>query len=180
MNNLHTNAASDELEVTTLASKNTADAIDARLLQALTADPRAATIALADRTGVSRNTVQARLSRWEQTAALTSFERTISPDFLGYPLRAFMLTNVKQRRLGEVSVALAEVPEVVEVYGLSGVADLLIQVVARDADDLYRVAGRILGVRGVKRTNTALVMRELVDFRLAPLVDRLVDGTTTE
>ncbi|HEX7823341.1 MAG TPA: Lrp/AsnC family transcriptional regulator [Mycobacterium sp.] len=163
-----------------MASKNTADAIDARLLQALTADPRAATIALADRTGVSRNTVQARLSRWEQTGALTSFERTISPDFLGYPLRAFMLTNVKQRRLGEVSVALAEVPEVVEVYGLSGVADLLIQVVARDADDLYRVAGKILGIRGVKRTNTALVMRELVDFRLAPLVERLVDGMTTE
>jgi DNA-binding Lrp family transcriptional regulator len=97
-----------------------------------------------------------------------------------YPLRAFMLTNVKQQRLGEVSVALADVPEVVEVYGLSGVADLLIQVVLRDADDLYRVAGQILGIRGVKRTNTALVMRELVDFRLAPLVDRLLDGTTPD
>jgi DNA-binding Lrp family transcriptional regulator len=180
LNNLHTDSAFDELEVTTLASKNTADAIDARLLRALTVDPRAATIALAERTGVSRNTVQARLSRWEQTDALTSFERTISPDFLGYPLRAFMLTNVKQRRLGEVSVALADVPEVVEVYGLSGVADLLIQVVARDADDLYRVAGQILGIRGVKRTNTAMVMRELVDFRLAPLVDRLLDGTTPD
>jgi DNA-binding Lrp family transcriptional regulator len=180
VNNLHTDSAFDELEVTTLASKITADAIDARLLRALTVDPRAATIALAERTGVSRNTVQARLSRWEQIDALTSFERTISPDFLGYPLRAFMLTNVKQRRLGEVSVALADVPEVVEVYGLSGVADLLIQVVARDADDLYRVAGQILGIRGVKRTNTALVMRELVDFRLAPLVDRLLDGTTPE
>jgi DNA-binding Lrp family transcriptional regulator len=180
LNNLHTNSALEELEVTTLASKNNADAIDARLLRALTVDPRAATIALAERTSVSRNTVQARLSRWENTSALTSFERTISPDFLGYPLRAFMLTNVKQRRLGEVSVALAEVPEVVEVYGLSGVADLLIQVVARDADDLYRVAGQILGIRGVKRTNTALVMRELVDFRLTPLVDRLLDGTTPD
>jgi DNA-binding Lrp family transcriptional regulator len=119
LNNLHTDSALDEPEVTTLASKNTADAIDARLLRALTVDPRAATIALAERTGVSRNTVQARLSRWGQTDALTSFERTISPDFLGYPLRAFMLTNVKQRRLGEVSVALADVPEVIEVYGLS-------------------------------------------------------------
>ncbi len=106
---------------------------------------------------------------------LTSFERTIKPEFLGYPLRAFVLTNVKQRLLGEVAAALTEVPEVVEVQGLSGVADLLIQVVARDADDLYRVAGHILGIRGVKRTNTALVMRDLVDFRLTPLIERVID-----
>jgi DNA-binding Lrp family transcriptional regulator len=168
----------DGFEVTILPRNTTADAIDARLLQALSADPRASTVALAERTRVSRNTVQARLARWEHTAALRSFERTIAPDFLGYPLRAFVLTNVKQRLLSEVTAALAEVPEVVEVHGLSGVADLLIQVVARDADDLYRVAGQILGIRGVKRTNTALVMRELIDFRLTPLVDRLLNDTT--
>lgn len=158
-----------------MTSRNAADTIDARLLQALAADPRAPTIALAERTGVSRNTVQARLARWEDSRVLRSFERTITPDFLGYPLCAFILTNVKQPLLNDVAAALAGVPEVVEVHGLSGVADLLIQVVARDADDLYRVAGQILGIRGVKRTNTALVMRDLVDFRLSPLIDRLVD-----
>jgi DNA-binding Lrp family transcriptional regulator len=67
---------------------------------------------------------------------------------------------------------LTEVPEVVEVHGLSGGADLLIQVVAKDADDLYRVAGQILGIRGVRRTNTSLVMRELVDYRLTQLIAR--------
>jgi DNA-binding Lrp family transcriptional regulator len=170
----------EEQEVTILATKNTADTIDARLLQALTADPRASTVALAERTGVSRNTVQARLARWEHTGALTSFERTITPEFLGYPLRAFVFTNVKQRLLSEVAAALSSVPEVVEVHGLSGISDLLIQVVARDADDLYRVAGHILGIPGVKRTNTALVMRELVDFRLSPLVDRLLKGAVTD
>jgi len=36
------------------------------------------------------------------------------------------------------------------------------------------VAGHILRIRGVKRTNTALVMRDLVDFRLTPLIDRLI------
>lgn len=160
-----------------MSSPYIADAIDARLMRALAADRRATTVALAERIGVSRNTVQARLVRWDETKVLTSFERTISPDSLGYPLRAFVLTNVKQRLLSDVAGALARVPEVVEVHGLSGVADLLIQVVARDADDLYRVAGHILGIKGVKRTNTALVMRDLVDYRLTPLIDRLIDGT---
>lgn len=83
-----------------------------------------------------------------------------------------MLTCVKQRLLSEVSAALEDVPEVVEVLGLCGATDLLIQVVARDADDLYRIAGQILGIRGVRRTDTSLVMRELVDYRLAQLIRR--------
>ena len=162
--------------MSTLTTRDTADAIDARLLLALNRDPRAATITLADQVGVSRNTVQARLNRWSQSEALAAFDRRIDPAFLGYPLRAFVLTRVRQRLLTEVSAALTEVPEVVEVHGLSGGADLLIQVVAKDADDLYRVAGRILGIRGVRRTNTSLVMRELIDYRLAQLIDRDSDG----
>ena len=43
---------------------------------------------------------------------------------------------------------MAAVPEVVEVLGMSGEMDLLMQVVARDADDLYRVAGALLGSTG--------------------------------
>jgi DNA-binding Lrp family transcriptional regulator len=159
-----------------MPSRDTADPTDAALLQALTADPRAATAALAERVGLSRNTVQARLSRWAAVRALSTFERAITPEFLGYPLRAFVFTNVEQRLLTEVADALSDVPEVVEAHGLSGSIDLLVQVVARDADDLYRVAGHILSIQGVQRTNTALVMRELVDFRFTPLIDRICKG----
>ena len=149
------------------------DAIDARILVALTDDPRAPGIALADRTGLSRNTVQARLSRLESEGALQSLERRIDPAAIGYPLAAFILVNVVQRKLGPIADELAGVPEVVEVLGLSGAVDLLVRVVARDADDLYRVAGRILDIDGVEKTATSLVMRELVGFRLTPLLARL-------
>lgn len=155
-----------------MTTKAPADAIDASLLLALTRNPRAAIVTLAEAVGLSRNTVQARMNKWDQADALLAFDRRIDPGFLGYPLRAFILTRVKQRLLGEVSSALAEVPEVVEVHGLSGDADLLIQVVARNADDLYRIAGQILNIKGVKRTRTSLVMRELVNYRLAQLLHR--------
>ena len=133
-------------------------------------DPRATTIALAEQIGVSRNTVQARLARLEARGALLPFDRRIDPAFLGYPMRAYVLTLVKQRLLDEVAAALTQVPEIVEVQGLSGTVDLLIEVVARDADDLYRIAGRILDIRGVRRTRTSLVMRGLVDDRVAQLI----------
>jgi DNA-binding Lrp family transcriptional regulator len=151
------------------------DAIDARILAALTEEPRAPGITLSDRTGLSRNTVQARLARLETDGALQSFERRIDPAALGHPLAAFILVNVTQRKLGAIAEELAAVPEVVEVLGLSGAVDLLVRVVARDADDLYRIAGSILDVDGVEKTATSLVMRELVGFRLTPLVARLAE-----
>ncbi len=147
-----------------------ADSIDARLLRALKRDARATTIALAEEMNVSRNTVQARLARLEQRGALLPFDRRIDPAFLGYPMQAVVLTRVKQRMLDEVAAALTQVPEVIEVQGLSGSVDLLVRVVAREADDLYRIAGQILDIRGVRRTRTALVMRGLVDYRLAQLI----------
>lgn len=60
----------------------------------------------------------------------------------------------------------------VEVFGLSGETDLLVRVVATDAEDLYRVAGKILAIPGIDRTATALAMRELVPYRLTPLLRR--------
>ncbi len=58
------------------------------------------------------------------------------------------------------------------MHGISGPADLIIHVAAADADDLYRVAGNILAVPGVERTSTALVMRQLVGYRVSPLLRR--------
>ncbi len=111
-----------------MPSKTVIDPIDAKILTALTAEPRATVIALADVTGLSRNTVQARLSKLEQRGVLHSFERRIDPGALGYPLTAFILTNVAQRKLSQIADALDGVPEVVEVHGLSGVTDLLVHV----------------------------------------------------
>lgn len=148
------------------------DATDARILLALGRTPRATAVALADELGLSRNTVQTRLARLEQGDALRSAEHRIDPAALGYPLTAFVTVQARQRVLDEVGRALAAVPEVLQVRGLTGAQDLLVHVVATDADDLYRIAGEILEIPGVERTNNALVMREMVPYRLTPLLER--------
>ena len=150
------------------------DRTDARLLLALAADARASVLSLASRLGLSRNTVQSRLARFEQRGELASFERRIEPAAVGYPLTAFLTVIVRQQRLDDVAASLEEIAEVVEVFGLSGAADLLVRVAARDADDLYRVAGQVLATRGVERTETALIMRQMVEYRVAPLLHRLI------
>jgi DNA-binding Lrp family transcriptional regulator len=153
------------------------DATDARILLALIGQPRASALSLAERLGLSRNTVQSRLARLEQGSVLDSAERRIGPRPLGYPLTAFVTTRVTQRALDQVAGALSRVPEVLQVLGISGQVDLLVQLAAANADDLYRVAGQILAIPGVERTETALVMRELVPYRITPLLQRIAVGS---
>ncbi|MGI8679610.1 MAG: Lrp/AsnC family transcriptional regulator [Jatrophihabitans sp.] len=148
------------------------DATDARVLLSLIASPRATVVDLAGRVGLSRNTVQARLARFDQRGSLSSFERRIEPGAIGYPLTAFITVTLTQQLLDDVASDLAGIPEVLEVFGISGAADLLARVAARNADDLYRIAGQVLATRGVERTETALVMRRLVDYRVSPLLQR--------
>ena len=151
------------------------DSVDARILLELAAHPRATTSAVADRVGIARNTAQTRLARLERNGALDTFERRVTPEALGYPLTAFITAQVTQRRLDEVASALTAVPEVLAVYGISGPVDLLIHVIAADADDLYRIAGRILAIPGIERSNTSLVMRRLVAYRITPLLHRAAE-----
>lgn len=150
------------------------DAVDRALLRALAADPRATVVALADRLGMSRNTVQARMSRLESSGAFLAFDRSIDPTPLGYPLEAFISVHVRQKRLAEVVDEIALIPEVIQAHGLSGPVDLLVRVVGRDAHDLFRIDGEILAIDGVERTETALAMGELIPYRLEPLLDRVM------
>ncbi len=129
-------------------------------------------MALAQKLGLSRNTVQARMAQLEKKHVFLSFERRINPVSLGYPLMAFISVHVQQQKLKQLAVDLAAIPEILEGYGLTGSADLFLRVVAVDAEDLFRINGKILSCEGVDRTDTALAMGELIPFRVQPLLER--------
>ena len=152
----------------------TLDTTDCLLLEALAADPRATTVALADTLALSRNTVQARMARLEASGVFLSFDRRVSPAAVGYPLTAFITVYVKQRKLGAIVAELAQIPEIVQANGLSGASDLLVQAVCSDAENLFQVNGRILACDGVERTETALDIGELIPFRISPLLAKRV------
>lgn len=156
----------------TLRIMQVLDGTDTRLLSALAQDPRKTVVALAQKLGLSRNTVQARMAQLEKRHVFLSFERRINPAALGYPLMAFISVHVQQQRLAQLAKELSDIPEILEGYGLTGSADLLLRVVALDAEDLFRINGKILACAGVDRTDTALAMGELIPFRVQPLLDR--------
>lgn len=150
----------------------TVDDTDRRILLALTENPRTTIVALAERLGLSRNTVQARVAALEAGQALQGYDRRLHATSLGYPLTVFMVTQVDQPHLEHVIAQLREIPEVVQVHGLSGQGDILVRCVCRDTEDLYRVSKLVLGCDGVIRTDTSLAMGELIPFRMAPVLER--------
>ncbi|MFE4470300.1 Lrp/AsnC family transcriptional regulator [Leifsonia sp. NPDC056824] len=150
----------------------TFDSTDRRILVALADDPRSTNVSLADRLGLSRNTVQARVAELERNGAFLSFERRISPTAAGYPLAAFVTVHVQQQKLAAIVEHLTGIPEIVQAHGLSGPSDLLLRVVCTDAEDLFRITGAIQSTDGVERAETSLDMGELIPYRLRPLLTR--------
>jgi len=152
------------------------DAVDARILLALDDDPDATALALAQRVGIARNTLQARLRRLQASGALGQFSRRIDPAALGRSLVAFVSIALTQAGGKRATAALAAVPEVVEVHAITGDADLLVRVVARDTADLHRVTRELLAIPEVERTNTVVSLQEEMPLRLRALLEQAAHG----
>ncbi len=46
----------------------------------------------------------------------------------------------------------------------------MIQIAARDADHVYDITQRIMRCRGIRRTSTSIVLRELLAYRMDHLL----------
>lgn len=160
--------------MSTSDQKRALDGLDAKLLLELIEQPDATTVALAQRLSVSRNTVQARLQKLGQ-GTLESFQRRVSPRTMGYDVEAFMNASIRQGYDRETMKALAEIPEVLQIFATTGDADLRLTVTARSTDDLYRVNRLILDIPGIVRTSTSVVLREFLSYRTKPLLERIIE-----
>ncbi len=154
------------------------DATDAQIVLELDNDPRRAVINLAERLGLARRTVQTRLAHLEDAGQLRPHSTRLVPERLGYTIDAVISADLDQSFLSTVVRTLEGMPEVLEVVATSGDQDILARVVARDTSHLYELGQGILACPGVRRTRTALVLRDLVPYRIRPLVEARSDGRT--
>ncbi len=158
----------------TTKPKRALDGLDAEILLALVEDPDATTVSLAQRLSVSRNTIQARLQKLNN-GTLESFQRRITPRALGYEVTAFMNASIRQGYDKQTMQALAEIPEIIEIFATTGDADLRLTIAATSPEDLYRVNHLILDIPGIVRTSTAVVLREFLGYRTQPLLERIIE-----
>lgn len=147
------------------------DALDIALLRLLLEEPRAGMREYARILGVARGTVQSRLTRLERDGVIASHAPRIRPAGLGYPVLAWVNLQLAQGRLDEVADFVERMPEALEAHTIAGgEGDLMCRVVARDNAHLEEVIQQFIKLPGVVRTQTQIVLRERVGYRLLPLV----------
>ncbi|GGQ01479.1 Lrp/AsnC family transcriptional regulator [Streptosporangium pseudovulgare] len=146
------------------------DRLDSRLLVTMRAHPRVGLTELARLLGVARGTVQARLDKLIARGVIADFGPTVTPEGAGYPILAFVSLQIAQGRLAEAVRALEAVPEILEVYGTSGQADLLCRVVARSTPDLQEIIARILTSPTIQRSDTTIALSVQIPYRIEPLL----------
>ncbi len=103
---------------------------------------------MAEKLRLSRNTIQARMARLEQTGVFLPYERAFSTAVLGYPLQAFISIGLRQTELPPDHRGARPGAGGRAGARLSGSIDLLALVACRDARHLFDTDARILSIDG--------------------------------
>ncbi|WP_405490575.1 Lrp/AsnC family transcriptional regulator [Nocardia sp. NBC_00511] len=152
------------------------DALDSALLAELAVDPRVPILELAQRLGVARNTVQARMKRLESSGAVRGYLPDVDLAAIGFGVHAFLGIEVDQNKMDAIVEALRDFPNVLEVHATTGRSDLLVRIAARSQQDLLAVVQRVHTIRGVKHTETMLALATPIEYRSLPLVEHVNDA----
>ncbi len=143
----------------------TLDAVDRRILRALQRDGRLPIVALAEQVGLSPTPCQRRVRRLEEEGVIARYAAVLDPVRLGLPLQAFVLVALESHAEEVVERfhrALAERPEVLAAYAMSGEMDYLLHVLATDFEAYGEFAMRaLLRMPGVKETRSSFVLATL-------------------
>jgi DNA-binding Lrp family transcriptional regulator len=146
------------------------DALDVRLLDLFTQEPRLGVLEASRRLGVARGTAQARLDKLVASGVVTDWGPNLSPEAIGFPVTAFLTLEIRQGA-GHDTVAahLAGIPEVLEAFTITGAGDMWARVVARSNTDLQRVIDQVLADPGIDRSTTVIALADQIRHRVLPL-----------
>lgn len=159
------------MEETRTRDAITLDQLDTLLIRALTEHPRVGYQELSRLTGVTRATVQARIQRMEQAGVITGYGPDLDLPAAGYPVLAFVSLEIAQGGLDQIAAELAGVPEILEAYGATGLADVQCRIAARSHDHLQEILIRINRIPSIRRSTSVIALSEVVPMRQLPLLD---------
>ena len=150
------------------------DALDTRLIELFAAEPRIGVLEASRRLGVARGTAQARLDKLVSTGVITGWGPVLYPAALGFPVMAFLTLEIRQGSAESgvhdaVAQHLAEIPEVLEAYTITGDGDMWVRVVARSNSDLQRVIDLVLVDPAIDRSTTVIALAGQIPHRVLPL-----------
>ncbi len=142
------------------------DAVDTKILQALTRDARISVAELARTVGLSAPSVSERIKRLEEAGIITGYRAAINPAALGLPIAALLRIRPMPGEHQRVADILRGLPEVIECDRITGEDCFLARAHLKSVADLEALIDKIIPW---SITNTSIIQSSPVARRLPPL-----------
>ncbi len=150
---------------------------DARILEILQRDGRRPYADLGAEVGMSGPSAHERVKKLEARRIITGYGATVDPHALGYDVLAFCwVTQAPGSVADDLTESFATVPEIEECHHISGEADYLLKVRARDTRDLERILRRVQTTKNVFSTETDVVFSSGFERRPLHIPTETVDA----
>lgn len=141
------------------------DRIDQDMLRLLQADARITGGKLAEKLSLSESPCWRRHKRLEADGYIEGYQAVMSRKKLGLGVLAFVQLGITQhsaQALKKIETELAAHPNVLGCHKVSGDADYLVQIVAKDLDEYGGLLTSIFsGLPGVVTLNSKLALQEI-------------------
>ena len=143
------------------------DKYDRAILRELVRNGRMPVVELAQKVGLSKTPVAARVRRLEADGVITGYRAELSAARLGRDHVAFLevrLSDTREKALSDFNKAIRAVPEVEECHMIAGGFDYLVKVRTADIAEYRRVLGEtISALPNVASTSTYVSMESVLD-----------------
>jgi DNA-binding Lrp family transcriptional regulator len=139
------------------------DDLDRKIVTALMANARTSFAEIGAAVGLSATAVKRRVDRMRETGVITGFSATVEPAALGWRTEAYVEVYCEgaapPRRLAEV---MRNHPEITAAMTVTGGADALLHVRARDVEHFEEVLERIRVEPFIRKTISYMVLSHLL------------------
>ncbi len=140
------------------------DELDRAIVQRLLQDARTTYGRIGAEVALSAPAVKRRVDRLVRSGAIRGFTAVLDPAVLDWDVEAYVWVYCEGAPDPEdVRAQLAAVPEVVQATTISGTADVVLRLQARDTTELERAVRRVRALPTVARTESAVVLSRLID-----------------
>jgi Lrp/AsnC family transcriptional regulator, leucine-responsive regulatory protein len=142
--------------------KTVLDETDIQLLKILQSDGRITNADLAKAVGLSAPSVLQRVRGLEAAGVIKQYVTLLDAEKLNRKLIAIVHVSLalhEQQPIERFRKAVMEIPEVTEVYNVTGDYDFILKVLARDMRHYESIVrDKITKIRGIHRLNTSFVL----------------------
>ena len=139
------------------------DELDHKIVASLVENGRITYAELGQRIGLSTPAVKRRIDRLVATGVIKGFTVLVDPEAMGEATEAFVELQCRTRTApGEIRAMVAEHPEVVAAYTITGGSDALLHLRTSGIQELEAVVERIRLHPNAERTNSRIVLSRLI------------------